>query len=154
MGNDKVLAKAVHLGLGVDLLGSKTSLNAKSGNELEVTPLGIKATGRSGRVVLVPWANIKGVELEGTADFQRKEKLQAEAIKVAAAERAKAAQEPQRQAPRPPPTPVESEEAQAEAIEQAEAARAKARAKRQAEAEDNKRKQEAEMKKLGGMPKK
>lgn len=60
----KVLAKSVHLGLGVDLLGSQTSLTSKRGNELEVTHLGIKATGKTGRVVLIPWANIKGVELE------------------------------------------------------------------------------------------
>jgi hypothetical protein len=60
---DKVLAKSVHLGLGLDLLGSKTSLNSKRGNELEVTALGVKAKNAAGRVVLIPWANIKGVEL-------------------------------------------------------------------------------------------
>lgn len=62
--NDKVLASSVHLGLGVDLLGSKTSLNSKRGNELEVTALGVKAKSqKTGRVVLIPWANIKGIEL-------------------------------------------------------------------------------------------
>lgn len=64
MAKDKVLAKSVHLGLGLDLLGSKMSLSAKRGNELEITPMGVLATNKEGRRVLVPWANIKGVELE------------------------------------------------------------------------------------------
>lgn len=62
---DKVLAKSVHLGLGLDLLGSKMSLNAnpRTGTELEVTALGVKCSNQAGRIILVPWANIKGVEL-------------------------------------------------------------------------------------------
>ncbi len=61
----KLYAQTVHLGLGVDLLGSKTSLSAKRGSTLEITPLGIKARSqKSKRVVLIPWANIKGVELD------------------------------------------------------------------------------------------
>lgn len=60
----KILAKTVQLGLGLDLLGSTLSLNHRRGNELEVTPIGIKATSaKNGRVVIIPWANIKGVEL-------------------------------------------------------------------------------------------
>lgn len=60
----KVLAKTVQLGIGVDLLGSAMSLNCSRGNELEVTPLGVKATSKkTGRIVLIPWANIRGVEL-------------------------------------------------------------------------------------------
>jgi hypothetical protein len=60
----KVLAKTVQLGIGVDLLGSMMSLSSSRGNELEVTPLGVKATSKkNGRVVLIPWANIRGVEL-------------------------------------------------------------------------------------------
>lgn len=62
--NGKVLAQSVHLGLGLDLLGSKMSLNAKAGNELEVTALGVIASNKDGRRVLIPWANIKGLELE------------------------------------------------------------------------------------------
>lgn len=60
----KVLAKTIHLGLGLDLLGAKTSLSANRGTELEVTPLGVKAnSGKNERVILIPWANIKGCEL-------------------------------------------------------------------------------------------
>lgn len=64
MANEKVLARSVHLLNGLDLLGSTSSLNAKRGNELEVTPLGVKATsGKNQRTVLIPWANIKGVDV-------------------------------------------------------------------------------------------
>jgi hypothetical protein len=60
----KILAKTVQLGLGVDLLGSALSLNSRTGNILEVTPLGIKAISKkTNRVVLVPWANIRAAEL-------------------------------------------------------------------------------------------
>lgn len=60
----KLLAKTVQLGIGVDLLGSMMSLNCTRGNELEVTPIGIKASSKkTGRVVLIPWANVRGVEL-------------------------------------------------------------------------------------------
>lgn len=60
----KVLAKAFHMVVGVDLIGAKTSLAASKNMELEVTPLGIKASSRAtGRTVLIPWTNIKGAEL-------------------------------------------------------------------------------------------
>jgi hypothetical protein len=60
----KVLAKTVQLGIGVDMLGSAMSLNNSRGNILEVTPLGVRAVSKkNGRVVLLPWANIRGVEL-------------------------------------------------------------------------------------------
>lgn len=59
----KVLAKVFHMAIGLDLIGSKTSLSDKRA-ELEVTPLGVKMTSKeNGRVVLIPWTNIKGVEL-------------------------------------------------------------------------------------------
>ena len=61
----KVFAKVVHLAVGVDLLGSKTSLVAKKGNTLEVTKLGIIATsGNNGRKLLIPFPNVKACELE------------------------------------------------------------------------------------------
>lgn len=60
----KVLCKAFHMVVGVDLIGSKTSLSTSKNMELEVTPLGIKAYSKnSGRLVLIPWTNIKGAEL-------------------------------------------------------------------------------------------
>lgn len=66
----KVLAKTVQLGVGIDALGSTLSLSSvrtgKTGkkSELEVTPLGVRAvSGSTGRVVLVPFANIRGIEL-------------------------------------------------------------------------------------------
>ena len=61
---EKVLAKMVQLGLGIDMLGSVLSLQSKRGNELEVTPIGIKAySEKSKRTILIPWANIRGCEL-------------------------------------------------------------------------------------------
>lgn len=60
----KIMAKTVQLGIGLDLLGASLSLNSRSGNELEVTHLGVRAVSKkNGRVVLIPWANIRGVEL-------------------------------------------------------------------------------------------
>lgn len=60
----KVFAKTVQLAIGTDLLASATSLNSKRGNLLEVTPLGIKArSAKSGRVILIPWTNIRAAEL-------------------------------------------------------------------------------------------
>lgn len=61
---EKVLCKAFHMVIGVDLIGSKTSLSSSRNMELEVTPIGIKAHSKnSGRTVLIPWTNIKGAEL-------------------------------------------------------------------------------------------
>lgn len=60
----KVLAKTVQLGIGVDLLGSALSLQSRKGNELEVTPMGVLATsGKNGRRIIIPWANIRACEL-------------------------------------------------------------------------------------------
>lgn len=59
----KILARVVHLYTGLDLIGSKTSINASQG-EVEVTPIGIKVTSKkTSRIVLIPWANVKGCEL-------------------------------------------------------------------------------------------
>ena len=56
-------AKAAQLGVGVDLLGSKTSLVAGRGNQLLVTNIGIEAiSGRNGRKLTIPYANIKAFE--------------------------------------------------------------------------------------------
>lgn len=68
--------KSAHLGLGLDLLGSKTSMqsNPRRGSTVEVWfekdskgnehPIGLKAiSGINGRIVAVPWANIKGLEI-------------------------------------------------------------------------------------------
>ena len=59
----KVLAKVVHLYSGLELIGSKTSLNAREA-EIEITALGAKVVSKkTKRVILVPWSNIKGCEL-------------------------------------------------------------------------------------------
>jgi hypothetical protein len=64
----KVLAKIVQLGLGLDLIGSKMSVSNRNAI-LEVTPLGVKMISRANnRVVLLPWSNIKGVELIPTPE--------------------------------------------------------------------------------------
>lgn len=80
--------KAVQLGLGVDYLGSKLSLVAGGkSSTLELwypnddeskAPLGVKAvSAKSGLVVYIPWANIKGIKGEMPA----KEVDQAPAVK-------------------------------------------------------------------------
>lgn len=62
--SNQVFAKTVHLAVGVDLLGSVTSLQARHGTTLEVTPLGVIAiSGKNGRKVLIPFPNIKACEL-------------------------------------------------------------------------------------------
>jgi hypothetical protein len=59
----KVLAKVVQLYAGLDLIGSKQTVNSKDA-ELEVTPVGVKMTSKkTKREILLPWSNIKGVEL-------------------------------------------------------------------------------------------
>lgn len=55
--------KAVQFAVGCDLLGSKMSLSTNRGTELEATPLGVMAYSKStGRYVLVPYPNCKGIE--------------------------------------------------------------------------------------------
>lgn len=59
----KVLVKELHMHQGLDLIGAKTSVSARLG-EIEATPLGAKVTSKkTGRVILIPWANVKGCEL-------------------------------------------------------------------------------------------
>lgn len=59
----KVLAKSVHLYAGLDLIGSKTTISHKDA-EIEVTPIGMRITSKkTKRVILVPYANVKGAEL-------------------------------------------------------------------------------------------
>lgn len=60
----KVMAKVFQMAIGVDLIGSKMSMQASKTLELEVMPLGIIAKSKkSNRHILIPWTNIKGVEL-------------------------------------------------------------------------------------------
>lgn len=60
---NKVLGKVVHLYAGLDLIGSKTSLTHRE-SEIEVTPVGLRITSKkTQRVILLPWSNVKGVEL-------------------------------------------------------------------------------------------
>ncbi len=62
----KVYAKTVQIHAGLDLIGSKMSLSHKQG-DMEVTPIGIKTKSKkTGRVIIVPWGNIKGAELMPT----------------------------------------------------------------------------------------
>ena len=60
-GNPKV--KVVHFAVGLDLIGSKTSLTSTK-YDIEATAIGIKAVSRaSGRTIVVPYPNVKGFEL-------------------------------------------------------------------------------------------
>lgn len=59
----KVLAKIVQMGIGVDLLGAKLSLDGRKTGDLHLTRIGIVAvSNKAKRVVIIPWANIRGVE--------------------------------------------------------------------------------------------
>lgn len=61
----KLFAKTVHLGVGTHLISSKESLAASRGNTLEVTPMGVLAiSGKNNRKILIPWANVRAVELQ------------------------------------------------------------------------------------------
>lgn len=68
MSEEKRYCKTIQLIHGVDLLGSRMSLSAKRGHELEVTPFGVQAQStNSKRTVLIPWNNIRGVEMFAVA---------------------------------------------------------------------------------------
>jgi hypothetical protein len=58
-----VLVKKMHMHIGVDLIGSKTSLAASKTTVLTLTDVGVHAVSGSGRKILIPFSNIKGIEL-------------------------------------------------------------------------------------------
>lgn len=56
--------KTMHMAIGVDFIGSKTSLKTDRNTTLEATSIGIKATSKTTkRVVVIPYSNVKGFEL-------------------------------------------------------------------------------------------
>jgi hypothetical protein len=62
---NKNAVKVVQLIVGLDLIGSKVSMNFRE-SEMEAMPFGVIATSKkNGRRILIPWANIKGCELFG-----------------------------------------------------------------------------------------
>lgn len=65
MAKDKpVLVKTVQIHAGLDLIGSRLSVQAKKGNVLTEEAMGIRiVSGETGRVVVIPYANVKGYEL-------------------------------------------------------------------------------------------
>ena len=66
----KILGKVVHLYSGVDLMGSKTSIGEREA-ELNIVPYGVIITSKkSKRVILIPFSNIKGVELAPNQDSE------------------------------------------------------------------------------------
>ena len=60
-GNPKV--KVAFFATGVESMGMKTSVASERGTEVEMIAVGIKATNKAGKVVVVPFANIKCLEL-------------------------------------------------------------------------------------------
>lgn len=126
--NPKV--KTVHMAIGVDFIGSKTSLDHQK-YDMEATTIGIKATSRaSGRVIVLPYSNVKGFELlpengVGTGRSHAAARTE-QALKEARALSAKNQQVANQ--PQAPAAPVLSDEEQAEAAKEArKAAREKAR---------------------------
>ena len=60
---NKNAVKVVQLIVGLDLIGSKVSMNYRE-SDMEATPFGVLATSKkNGRRILVPWANVKGCEM-------------------------------------------------------------------------------------------
>lgn len=52
------------MAIGCDLIGSKMSMAASKTLDLELTPVGVKASSKnSGRIMIIPFANIKGIEM-------------------------------------------------------------------------------------------
>lgn len=63
--SEKLYATRIEFGLGSSLLGQALTMSAAKGSILEVTEMGIMATSKEGRVVLVPWSNVRCCELKG-----------------------------------------------------------------------------------------
>ncbi len=63
VSKSKVMAKVVHLYAGLELIGSKSSVSHREA-EIEVTPMGLRIVSKkTKRLILIPWANVKGCEL-------------------------------------------------------------------------------------------
>ena len=59
------LASQVEFGVGAHLMGSSLTLAASRGSKLEISAFGVLASSSStGRIVLLPWANLKAIELQ------------------------------------------------------------------------------------------
>lgn len=97
--NPKLLV--VHLGIGLDLIGSKTSLHNNK-YDIEATQIGVLAKSRtSGRSILIPWTNIKGAELMPETGIVSKAPAQARADQALAEARADMAKRGQKVVPAP-----------------------------------------------------
>lgn len=65
-------ATQVEFGVGCHLMGQTLTLSASRGSTLQLAQMGVLATAVStGRVVLLPWANLKAVEIQ-PAKFSRR----------------------------------------------------------------------------------
>jgi len=53
----------LEFGVGSHLMGQHLTLSAQRGSSLEIAEKGILAISKSGRVCLLPWSNIKAVEI-------------------------------------------------------------------------------------------
>lgn len=60
----KYKIKSLQFNVGTDLLGSAISMPIRKGMKAELVDSGVVLTsGNTGRIVLVPFSNIKGIEL-------------------------------------------------------------------------------------------
>ncbi len=83
--------KAVHLAIGIDLIGTKTSLEASKNLELEATAIGIHMySNKTNRHVVIPYSNVKGFELfpEGQPSRKKSEPTKLEESKEPKEEKA------------------------------------------------------------------
>lgn len=63
-GPKKLFANQIELGTGCHMLGKSLTLSKQTGAILELTQYGITATSKTGRVVLIPWPNVRCLELQ------------------------------------------------------------------------------------------
>lgn len=64
MAQTNLKVKVVHMAVGLDLIGSKTSLTSGKNYDIEATSIGIKVLSKaSNRTIVIPYANVKGFEL-------------------------------------------------------------------------------------------
>ena len=68
-----IRVKTVQLAVGLDLIGSKTSLQSGKNYEITATALGIKAVSKgSNRIIVIPYPNVKGFELFPETESKKK----------------------------------------------------------------------------------
>lgn len=119
--------KVVHFAVGLDLIGSKTSLTSTK-YDIIATAIGIQAVSKStGRTIVVPYPNVKGFELlDDAPDSSIRAPAAARAEQAMLEARAMESKRSQQAAVAVPSVPELSEEEQLEIASEARKAAKKA----------------------------